>query len=289
MIRKADGMKSEGPGATLRPSRRRVLAAIAGAGACSSFPVFGGEDRGVSLFNGRDLTGWHGNPKRVGHGTGGRWQVEDGAITGAQDPPGNGGLLLSDATYGDFELSVEIRPDWGIDSGLFVRGTPEGKAFQVSVDHYNHGHIGLIYGEGLGGFNPRSVTLEPLGDPENPSGLSARDGKNLGLAGFSSADAATFAKAWKWGEWNTLKVRIVGQLPRITTWINGVRILDVDFTRYNHPDFDPEKVKGLVGPEGHIAFQIHGGTQRWKEGAKCRWRNIVIRRLNPVASTTKQG
>jgi hypothetical protein len=87
-------------------------------------PAFAEDAERESLFNGRDLAGWHVNRKRVGHGTGGRWEVEDGAITGGQDPPGNGGLLFSDGTYGDFELSVEIRPDWGIDSGLFVRSTP---------------------------------------------------------------------------------------------------------------------------------------------------------------------
>ena len=33
------------------------------------------------LFDGKTLTGWHKNPERIGHGTGGIWQVEDGTIT----------------------------------------------------------------------------------------------------------------------------------------------------------------------------------------------------------------
>ncbi|MGE5194488.1 MAG: family 16 glycoside hydrolase, partial [Deltaproteobacteria bacterium] len=47
-----------------------------------------------SIFNGKDLTGWHKNPEKIGHGTGGTWVVENGAITGEQDPPGggNGGI-----------------------------------------------------------------------------------------------------------------------------------------------------------------------------------------------------
>src|SRR6516162_3318725 len=51
-----------------------------------------------SIFNGKDLTGWHKNPEKIGHGTGGIWVVENGAITGEQDPPGggNGGILLTD-------------------------------------------------------------------------------------------------------------------------------------------------------------------------------------------------
>ena len=36
----------------------------------------------------------------------------------------------------------------------------------------------------------------------------------------------------------------------------------------------------LVSRRGHIALQIHGGTQRWAKDAKCRWRNIKFR---PVA------
>ena len=30
------------------------------------------------------------------HKTAGRWVVDDGAITGSQDVPGNGGILLTD-------------------------------------------------------------------------------------------------------------------------------------------------------------------------------------------------
>ena len=36
------------------------------------------------LFNGKDLTGWHKNPAKIGHGTGGDWRVENGAIVGEQ-------------------------------------------------------------------------------------------------------------------------------------------------------------------------------------------------------------
>ena len=45
--------------------------------------------------------------------------VPDAAIVGEQDPPasGNGGILLTDRKFGDFELLLEMNPDWGIDSG----------------------------------------------------------------------------------------------------------------------------------------------------------------------------
>ncbi|MDP6915952.1 MAG: DUF1080 domain-containing protein, partial [Verrucomicrobiota bacterium] len=57
----------------------------------------------IKLFDGKTLDGWHKNPQRIGHGTGGKWFVEGGAIVGEQDPPGsgNGGILLSDRKFGD--------------------------------------------------------------------------------------------------------------------------------------------------------------------------------------------
>src|SRR2546427_143061 len=44
----------------------------------------------IQLFDGKSLSGWHKNPQKIGHGTGGSWKVEDGAIVGEQDPPGSG-------------------------------------------------------------------------------------------------------------------------------------------------------------------------------------------------------
>ncbi len=44
---------------------------------------------------------------------------------------GNGGILMTDETYGDFELLLELAPDWGIDSGVFLRTNPRGECFQV--------------------------------------------------------------------------------------------------------------------------------------------------------------
>jgi len=53
-----------------------------------------------SIFNGKDLAGWEGNPKL--------WSVKDGAITGqttAENPaPGNTFLVWTNGTVGDFEL-----------------------------------------------------------------------------------------------------------------------------------------------------------------------------------------
>ena len=85
----------------------------------------------IDLFDGKTLKGWHKNPQRIGHGTGGIWKVENGTITGEQDPPGsgNGGILLTDKKFGDFDLRLDIKPDWGVCSGLFLRGNDKGQCF----------------------------------------------------------------------------------------------------------------------------------------------------------------
>ena len=87
----------------------------------------------VPLFNGENLDGWHTNVEKIVHGSGGSWKVDNGAITGEQDPPGsgNGGMLMTDQEFGDFELLLELAPDWGIDSGVFLRTNPQGECFQA--------------------------------------------------------------------------------------------------------------------------------------------------------------
>ena len=103
-----------------------------------------------NLFDGKTLKGWHKNPERIGHGTGGQWTVEEGTISGQQDPPGsgNGGILLSDRKFQDFELKIDMKPDWGVCSGLFLRGNDVGQCFQMMVDYHDAGNVGHIYGEG---------------------------------------------------------------------------------------------------------------------------------------------
>ena len=100
----------------------------------------------IELFDGNSLKGWHKNPKRIGHGTGGIWRAEDGAITGEQDPPGsgNGGILLTDRKFGDFELEIDMMPDWGVCSGLFLRGNDLGQCIQMMVDYHDAGNVGHL-------------------------------------------------------------------------------------------------------------------------------------------------
>jgi hypothetical protein len=63
-----------------------------------------------SIFNGRDLTGWHISEVNH-HGNTKAWSVKDGVLMGTQQPAGNGGILLTDRKYGNFEVSLDIKPD----------------------------------------------------------------------------------------------------------------------------------------------------------------------------------
>ena len=118
--------------------------------------ALGGEGNFELIFDGQSMKGWHVSAK-TGHSrasqnkSGGKWVIENGAIVGSQDVPGNGGLILTDEDYGDFEVALEMNNDFGPDSGLFLRSTEDGKAWQAMIDYHADGNLMGVYGEGLGG------------------------------------------------------------------------------------------------------------------------------------------
>ena len=223
------------------------------------------------IFDGKTLAGWRvsaksGHSGKSGNTTGGRWEVKDGAITGTQDLPGNGGLLLTDELYSEVEVALEMNNDFGPDSGLFLRSTEEGKCYQALVDYHPGGSLMGIYGEGLGGkphlrffsfgATPDTVTLHP---DRTPSPMPI-------------ADEAAWRGLWKAGQWNELRARMAGgDKPVMTTWINGVKIMEWTETEARLP------------LRGHIALQIHGGGKPEDyEGKFVRYRNIRVKRLDPA-------
>jgi hypothetical protein len=197
------------------------------------------EGRGwITLFDGTTLDGWN-ISDRSHHGDTQDWSVEDGAIVGKQDKPGNGGVVLSEGVYGDFLLELELHPDWGLDSGLFLRSTPEGRCYQVMVDAYDGGSVGGIYGEGTGGFYQN-----------NPA----------------------WTEHYKKDDWNRLLVLCVGNPPRIDVWLNGWHMTEWAPSEEDHPGLEPK-----LPAEGHIGLQVHAGDRY--EGLHTRFRNIRIRPL----------
>jgi len=194
------------------------------------------------LFNGKDLAGWHISQTNH-HGNSKGWSVKDGVVLATQDRPGNGGILLTDRKYRDFEVSLEIHPDWGCDGGLFLRSNEAGDAYQVMIDYLEGGSVGGIYGEGLQGVDKGERVDED------------------------------WAKHWKKGEWNTLRARIEGDVPHIRVWLNEVPLVDWTDTANHAKD---------GATEGMIALQMHFSnekTPRWKDGGFHRFRNVAVKEL----------
>jgi len=218
-----------------------------------------------SIFDGKTLKGWTVSAK-TGHSgpsknkSGGKWVVEDGAIVGSQDVPGNGGIVITDKQYGDFEVALEMNNDDGPDSGLFLRSTDTGKCYQAMIDYHKGGNLMGLYGEGLGG-KPHVRNFDFTKDvTEIKVPSSQPDG------GFKCPVAAADWKAfWTPGEWNELRARVVGNPPTITTWIKGVK-----FMHYT----DTEK---RLGDAGGIALQVHGGGDYTKQFV--RYRNIRVKEI----------
>ena len=256
----------------------RLTLTLAALAFCLS-PLVADDGEWVSIFDGKTLNGWHKNPAKIGHGTGGIWKVEDGLITGEQDPPGsgNGGILLTDKKFKNFEVSIDMKPDWGICSGFFVRSNDKGQCIQMMVDYHDAGNVGHIYGEGTGGFNNRPYDIfGKYDDKMNLLSLEAKPNGNKVPPAFSIS-GEDWVKLWKLNDWNTAKVRVVGSPPVVTTWINGTKVSEFDGNTYDGPNYDKAKVAEMTA-EGSIAVQVHGGKS-WPAGAKCRWKNIKVREL----------
>lgn len=271
----------------------------------------------VSIFDGETLYGWRARPRlpvpvrpgapdpdrssdqyRAAAATSGRWYVEDGAIVGGQEPPGSGygGYLVSDGTFADFELSFEVKPDWPADTGVLLRTTPAGtQGYQVLIDYRKSGSIGGFYGNGIGGFHAlahavdvrRDAAGRPVGlvteDPATTLEPITADKRNLPSY---AAPAAEFLAAWRWDEFNEITVRCVGAHPHLTTWLNGVKLYELDTARMQHPGYDHDQVAALLGRAGHIALEVHDndpsmGRERWGADSVVRWRNLRVR---PIAA-----
>jgi len=250
------------------------------------------------IFNGQNLIGWHASRTNI-HGTTPNFYAQDGLILGTQSPFGGGGILLTDKTYKNFELYMEVKPDYGCDSGIFFRCTEAGHCYQITMDYLPGGSMGSLILEQIRSAAPGSG---PGGAPGAAGGgirgaAGAQGAARGGAAPAGNAAAAAagrvgggrgtpvvggiplgsttpngeaaWMKAWKREAWNTVRLRVEGDIPHVQVWINDQLITDRQETTNRAEG-------GII--DGPLAIQLHGGT-RWVPGGFWRWRNIGIKEL----------
>lgn len=187
-----------------------------------------------ALFNGNDLQGW------VLRGPEGAWAARDGAIVNAA--PGSGALLRTDRTYRDFDLEFEFLPSAAGSAGVGLRASSNGSPAYSGMEL-------MLASTSAPGVNDRAhgAIWEAIAPLEPPP--------------------------LRIGEWNSARVRIVGD--SLDAWVNGARV-------HRSAKLDE---RGYVGeqsnwlplnarmPTGYITLRDHG-----REFA---FRNLRLADLSP--------
>jgi hypothetical protein len=150
----------------------------------------------VSLFNGRDLTGWKivalTNPAPV--------VVEDGAMVLRQRiNTKEHSFIASEREYKDFILELDVKDDPNFNSGILLRCVESStnaavriNAYQVKIDNTPRAWTGGVFDD----FGDSWTWLHDLAD--NDAGRAA----------------------FKLGEWAHFRIECIG--PTIKVWVNGV-------------------------------------------------------------------
>jgi hypothetical protein len=92
----------------------------------------------VSLFNGRDLTGW----KMSDPNAATVWKVENGTLVS----PGHGPEIIHKQKFQDFKLHIEFNCGANANSGVYVRGRYEVQIEDNSIQEPSSHHTGGVYG-----------------------------------------------------------------------------------------------------------------------------------------------
>lgn len=217
-----------------------MLLALLGAGSHGS-----AEGQWVALFDGRTLDGW---VRKNGTAA---YRVEDGAIVGRTSEGSPNSFLVTERTYGDFELEFEVKLDDALNSGIQIRSRTRERTTGVGADDQagrvfgpqieietGPGLAGYVYGEAMGGgWLTAQERLQPHGHFRN-------------------------------GQWN--RYRVVARGPRIQTWLNGQPVEDLT-----------DQATYRMHPEGFIGLQVHA-IEPGKGPYEVAWRDLRLRQL-PVA------
>lgn len=143
----------------------------------------------ISIFNGKDLTGW----KIFGTE---KWYVKEGKLICESGPDKKYGYLATEKKYTNFEFKIDFLQEANGNSGVFFRSSIEGTkitGWQVEVAPPGNDTGGIYESYGRGWL------------------VKIPDEKENIL---------------KMGEWNTLKFRVVDD--KVITWLNGVKMVEFE-------------------------------------------------------------
>lgn len=159
-----------------------------------SFPARTTSSAWVSLFNGKDLSGWKNNGEE-------KWVVENGTIL-CESTANKYGYLTTEKAYRNFDLRLKFKSEAEGNSGVFLRSKitgidpehgPDIEGMQVEVDPSVGKHTGGLYESGGRGW-----VATPTEDGE---------------------------KALKPGDWNDLEIS--AHANHIVAKLNGKKIVDL--------------------------------------------------------------
>jgi putative heme-binding domain-containing protein len=214
--------------------------------------LVGAEAGWMDMFDGRDLTGWDGEP--------GWWRVEDGCVTAEStvEKPclKHTYLIWQGGEPGDFELQFEYRIEGG-NSGVQFRSAAlpgwDMSGYQADIEDGVE-WTGALFEHRRGGLALRGQRSE------------------IGVDGVKAttvfADAADWMKWVKPREWNAY--RVVARGPDIRLFVNGVLMAQAI-----------DRQAGAAAARGRIGLQMHPGPPM-----KVQFRRMRLRELGPPAEAT---
>lgn len=212
----------------------------------------------VSVFDGKTLRHWSGDPKY--------WSVEDGALTGVTDGTlqQNHFITWKDSTVRNFDLRVKVKISEGGNSGIQYRGRSRPDlgldvvtGYQCDVVANNPDYNAMLYEEGgrrILSHTGEKVIVDPEGRSWVVGNTAATHSKN---ASSTPADPTKFDTQ----QWHDYRVLVRGNHHQ--HWIDGRLTTDLI-------DLDANG-RSL---EGVLAVQVHVGP-----AMKIQYKDFKIKHL----------
>ncbi len=233
-----------------------VLAGLAAIGSWSTLAVAADDDGWQTIFDGKTLDGWDGNPDF--------WRVEDGTITGqtTADKPtkGNTFIIWRKGETADFELKLEYKIVGG-NSGIQYRSfeVPDNKwvigGYQADFEAGDT-YSGINYGERFRGILAGRGEKTVIGTDHKPKVV-----EKIG-------DTKEIQTKIKKEDWNTYHITAKG-----FTFTH--KINDVTTSICTDEDTEQRRAKGV------LALQLHAGPPM-----KVQFRNIKIKQAKSKDSAS---